>query len=165
MIILNTKVFYNRQQLLSSNFINTRSCSWKTSWWRHKLVCGIQLSWGFRSCPESFYVQSFNIILIMSMVSAYRKRWFIQHQNRPNNAFDCSGPGDSGYELPGYRMNLLTHAVTYTSPLLCLTSKRQDVLYCSVYCNIRLLFYVAVTANINHITYQYCFLSAALPAS
>lgn len=80
-------------------------------------------------------------------------------------AFDCSGPGDSGYELPGYRMNLLTHAMTYTSPLLCLTSKRQDVLCCSVYCNIRLLFYVAVTANINHITYQYCFLSAALPAS
>lgn len=97
MIILNTKVFHNRQQLLSSNFNNTRSCSWKTFWWRHLLVCVIQLSWGFRSCPESFNVQSFNIILIMSMVSAYRKRWFIQHQNRPNNmALDCSGPGCAG---------------------------------------------------------------------
>lgn len=57
-------------------------------------------------------------------------------------AFDCSGPGDSGYELPGYRMNLLTHAMTYTSPL---EETRRALLLC--------------------VLYQYCFLSAALPAS
>lgn len=40
------------------------------------------------------------------------------------NEEECGGPGDNGHDLPGCRLNVLTHAMTYSSQFLCLSSKK-----------------------------------------